>query len=707
MMAGGAAAEVKDFAQYVPPDFMIYCGFPYSKDVAAKIDASPAGKMVRDPEYLKLLEEFFAKPPLVIDKDSPFAKAGVSWKDLLALNHGGMAFAMDFGIEEVKIQVPKMEGPPPDGAKPEEVKPEEVKREAANPEPIVMKMPRFDAVVYLDQSNPEVKALYDKLTKALDAFSEKGDKQVFEKKDAAIGDVKLTVYALKKKMFGIEGICVFEQGGVTVLASSQALAEKIIALISQKSKESLAASDLYTKAIAKLPDKRMEVVFFNIKKQVELAQSMLQRKNVPSPDAPPATLPGEDGAPPAKEPMPIVKPKTFGMESLQAIVASAYIDEAGYISNMFFYCPDGKFPLIKALQNARANFATLNGVTDKCLAFASLSLDPPGVYDWLDAFLKENDPKAHDKFTKAVQKAEKDLGVKIKDDILAQLDGEITIVMTSPAIVIDPKGLQVPVGAIIGIKDKAKVEAAIKKIYETAKLKPESELRGNARHQIDVLPKFALCVGDKYCVVAQNSGTAREILDAMDAKAGKIADSALFKKAQPLLGNSSLLFYVNTKDLGGLIETLDTLKKALHKEGAIQPEGGKPAGKEPTEVAPASKDPAEPLAFAAAATLIGDDAQPSKPGAKPATDAAAGDEEEWNSDEVVDPNTPAGVKDAGPTAGKDSNPAKSGGVRGMFQPDSKMTGAMLKLEAKYFPAFFIGVSAEKDGISVKIVAPAP
>ena len=671
-----AGAAVTDFAAYVPGDFLIYYGFPYSAETAAKIDAMPSSKMMQDEQFMKAMDDFFASIPLKAGKGDFASKAGLSWKDLFALKHGGFAMAFDVKMITKEIELPEGAQLPP-GTKPP-----------------VMTLPQMEGAIYADKSNPEIKAVLDKVMKALDLASAEGPDKSLEKKEVNIGNVKAVYYAdvnaeENAGAGSVSGIYVFDQGDMTVLAAGEALAGKIIDYVAGKGNDSLAKSELYTKAMAKLGDKRINAMFINVGEQLARFHKQIEEQ----PDAANAT-------------------KAMNFDSLQAIVGADWLDENGSMSQFYLYCPDGKFALLKPFQNGRANFATLDGVSKKSFAFVSVSIDPLGLWDWAVSLMQQTDKKKYDSFNKDLQDSEKEIGVKFRDDILAALGGEMTIVMTSPSLQGDAK-MPVPVALVAELKDKVKAEQIVAKIYETEKLKPEIEEYGTAKHKINILPMAAVCMTDKYCIIANGSRTMEDILDIMDGEGAKIAGTDHFKKAAALLGgNNAVLFYVNMKDVANVMENIDKWQDAFGK--TKEPSDAHPEGMEGGEVPPPDDQgeevpaPDTPFALAALAVFIrGEAVQPAEGDSGAEGEDTGTEEEELTEGENPD-NPDATGEEAVP--GEDWQPQSpedfpmpKHGIQGKEM--LKKVAALLKVMANYTPSMYVGIAADNEGMSIKLVVP--
>jgi hypothetical protein len=642
------AGAATDYAEYVPADVLVYFGYPYSADTAAKVDALPSAKMLHDEQLMKAMDDLFASLPMEIDKEGPIAKAGLGWRDIFAIVHGGFAFAFDVKMEAMDVQGM------PEGTKP----------------PMV---PKMDAAVYIDRANPEMKAVLNKAVKALDMACEEGDNQAFEKKEVNIGAVKATFYAdLNPGMSGITGIYVFEQGDMTILATSEALCAKIIDYVAGKGNDSLAKSELYTKAMAKLGDNRINACFLNYKEMFARFGDQMQK----DPDAARAM-------------------NAMHFDSLQAIVAADSIDENGVTSQLYLYCPDGKLALLKPFQGGKVDMDMLGGVSKKAFACATFS----GLWNWIDGIAKSMGPDDYKQFTQDMQESEKELGLKIKEDILASFGGEMTVVMTSPSLQGDAQGIPVPVALVAQINDKAKVDALITKIYENEKVKPKVQEYGDAKHQISVLPQAAVCTTDKYCIVANSTRTMEDVLDVMDGQGGAtIAEADHFKKAAKMLGSDiSFLMYLNMKDLANVLDNWEALKQAF--EGAGKPENVAPEETDGEEVPPTEGGneevpaPDTPFALAALAAFIIDAATD---GAQP-SDEGMTNEDNSGADEAA----PQGEE--GVTPEELPMPQHFGGMSNV--KILKKIAAILKISADYRPALYIGISADNEGMSIKMVMP--
>ncbi|RKY29477.1 MAG: hypothetical protein DRP79_00215 [Planctomycetota bacterium] len=531
LAASDARAEVPDFAEYVPGDCLFYAGMPYSKEYVTATKKSEAYKFSQNEEVVKLLEEMFESVPMELGEVKEiFAKSGLTWKDLFALQLGGVALALD--VKMIQVKMPKDAGDMPGGMK-------------------MPMMPRVNVAVYLDKSNGDVKAVWGKMEKLLNVLSE-GEKPALKKASLKIVDTAATFYKPTDPSVPpmLDGILVFEKGDITVLSTSKAFAAEIIGCINGNGKNSLAKNDLYIKTMAKLGDKRMSTMFFNMKETLSRFGGMMKRDK----DAETAL-------------------KIIQLESLQAIGGSGWVDENGAVSQFYMYCPDGKFALLKPFQYGRAKFATLNGVGKNALGFISVSLNPAKLYDDFLAMVKAADADAYKEALENIAEAEKEAGFKIKDDLLASLGGEVTLVMTSATLQLDVKELPVPLAVIIELKDRDKFEKAYKAICKSEKIKPEVRKYGEKKHEIQVLPKGAVCITGKYFMAANCARTLEGVLDTMDGEGGKVVDTDHYKKAMKMLGGEpSFLFFLNYKEYGNLLESLGKMMPGMMRPPTPMPD---------------------------------------------------------------------------------------------------------------------------------------
>jgi hypothetical protein len=181
LAASGARAEVTDFAEYVPGDCLFYAGMPYSKEYVATIKKSEAYKFSQNEEVVKLMEEMFESIPMELDEaKEAFAKSGLTWKDLFALQLGGFALALDV--------------------------------DTAGPKSGMNSPPQVNVAIYLDKSNGEVKAVWGKMEKLLDALSE-GKEPALQKESLKIVDTDAAFYKPTDPSTPpmLEGILVFEK----------------------------------------------------------------------------------------------------------------------------------------------------------------------------------------------------------------------------------------------------------------------------------------------------------------------------------------------------------------------------------------------------------------------------------------------------------------------------------------------------------------
>ena len=529
-----AAMAVKDFAEYVPGDCLFYYGFPYSQEHVALIKKSTAYKFSQNEEVMKLMEEMFESIPMELDEaEEAFAKSGLTWKDLFALQLGGYALAVD--VKMVQMKMPEdMKGEDDPGK-------EEPVKEGRDEMEIPM-VPKVDVVLYFDGSNGEVKAARGKVIKLLDAVCE-GEEPALKKKSLKIAGTDTTFYEPTdpEPPPAPEGILVFEKGDLMVLTTSEAFAAKIIECINGNGKNSLAKNELYNKTIAKLGDKRMTTMFFNMKETLSRFGKMMEED--------------ED----IKTALKIIQ-----LESLQAIGGSGWVDENGSVSQFYMYCPDGKFALLKPFQHGRAKFGTLGSVGKDALGFISVSLNPTELYDEFFSVLKTADADAYKEALEGLEASEKELGIKIKEDLLASLGGEVTLVMTSAKLQLEAKELPVPLAVIAELKDRDKFEKAYKAICKSEEIKPAIQKYGEKKHEIQVLPEGAICITGKHCIVANSASTLEGVLDTMDGEGGKIADTDHYKKAMKMLGGEpSVLFFINYKEYGKFIENMMQMMQSM------------------------------------------------------------------------------------------------------------------------------------------------
>jgi len=256
--------------------------------------------------------------------------------------------------------------------------------------------------------------------------------------------------------------------------------------------------------------------------------------------------------------------KIIQLESLQAIGGSGWVDENGSVSQFYMYCPDGKFALLKPFQHGRAKFGTLGSVGKDALGFISVSLNPTELYDEFFSVLKTADADAYKEALEGLEASEKELGIKIKDELLASLGGEVTLVMTSAKLQLEVRQLPVPLAVIAELKDRDKFEKAYKAICKSEEIKPAIQKYGEKKHEIQVLPEGAICITGKHCIVANSARTLESVLDTMDGEGGKIADTDHYKKAMKMLGGEpSVLFFINNKEYGKFIENMMQMMQSM------------------------------------------------------------------------------------------------------------------------------------------------
>ncbi len=626
-----AAMAVKDFAGHVPGDCLFYYGFPYSQEYATLIKKSTAYKFSQNEEVMKLMKEMFESIPMELDEaEEIFAKSGLTWKDLFAFQLGGCALAVDVKMVQMKM--------------PEDMKGEDWpgKEEPVKEAPDGMEMPmvpKVDVVLYFDGSNGEVKAVQGKIIKLLDTLCE-GKEPALKKKSLKIAGTDTAFYEPTEPPPppAPEGILVFEKGDLTVLTTSKAFAAKIIECINGNGKNSLAKNELYNKTIAKLGDKRMTTMFFNMKETLSRFGKMMEEDK----DAKTAL-------------------KVIQLESLQAIGGSGWVDENGSVSQFYMYCPDGKFALLKPFQHGRAKFGTLGSVGKNALGFISVSLKPTELYDEFFTVLKAADADAYKEALEGLEASEKELGIKIKDELLAALGGEVTLVMTSAKLQLEVKELPVPLAVIIELKDKDKFEKVYKAICKSKEIEPKIQKYGEKKHEIQVLPKGAICITGKHCIVANCARTLEGVLDTMDGEGGKIVDTDHYKKAMKMLGGEpSVLFFLNSKEYGKLVENMMQLMQSM-----MQPPMPMPDMPDDTED---EWEEEVPTGFDKDGTI--DDEEEGL------------EEEEWEEEEMPEvPEMP--------------DPKK------MMETFSKFW----KLFSDHFPAMYMSLHGDKEGLMMKFAMP--
>jgi hypothetical protein len=514
-LIGAEAFAATDLATFAPDNTLGMFSFNYSKENADRIQKSNLYMMLASEELKGCLQEFMKLIPQDAGSEELLEKTGLELSDLLALKYGG--FGISFGLveqEPLRDIVPAPEGGEP-GEEPA-VPPVGHEPMAAPPKP--------EMALYMDGANPEIKALTGKLIAAMDKFSE-GEDAAFKKSDIKIGTIDAKSYEVLEHKADAPGeIVVFVSGDVTVFAAGKECATKIVNCVAGQGKGSLAQTELYTKATGKLDARRMTTFFLNTGALWEVAKG---QKDVP---------------PPVFD--------VLHLDSVQSVVHGMWADAEGTFGHTYIYCPDGKFFLLKPLQGGRANFETMNAVGSRAFLAMSISSDPSEFYDYVLGMIKQADENAYDQAIRVIGDTEKQIGLKFKEDILAALGSESTIVMTSPSMTFDAQFVPFPLAIIMEIKDKDKLEKVLETLYAKFDMKPRVEKYGEGGHELEVLPYFVLCRTEKHCILAASERTMEEILDTMDGKAGRLVDTARFKAARKMLGEKAAVFtYCNTKEM--------------------------------------------------------------------------------------------------------------------------------------------------------------
>ncbi len=614
----GALAVVKDFAAYVPEDVQNLYSYPYSEQNVEKIGQSNTYKMFTSDEMKELMEGFIAMIPKGAVKDNPLGKAGLKLSDLLALKFGGFALACNLNVGQFGKAGPG---------------------NGAVSEALVI-------AAWLDGANPEIKTLVEKLTKALETCSE-GEDASYKKSEMEIGGVKVSAYKSIEESNPVDGLLVFKSGDVTVLTSSKEFAAKIIGCIKAKGKGSLAQSELYKKTISRLDDRRMITSFGNVKEAIaEMQKAWNEQK--------------------------IVEPKfleLLNLASVQAIAKGVWADEAGTFSHTYIYCPDGKFALLKLFKNNRKEFSTLKAVGRRAFMSFSVSLDPPDLYDYLLSLVKSADENAYEQALQMIKGMEGQFGVKLKEDLLASLGGEATLVVTSPSLQLDAQILPVPLALLLEIKDADKFCKTLKAVYEKFGMEPRATKYGEAAHVMEILPYMVICRDKKRCIIANSVRTMEEVLDTMDGAVVGLADTARFKAAQKALGTEASMFcYINLRDCMRAMVCMFQWAKLSGKLGSPTPDFDIPVPD--TGEMPAPDEP-----------------------------AGAGSNESENPDawpdEPAEHEVPEPVEPKMPGEGAMKNPMAI----------IKRMSALFRILGEYYPAVYMAVNGEKDGLHIRVAMP--
>ena len=462
----------------------------------------------------------------------------------------------------------------------------------------------------------------------------------------------------------MDGVLVFKSGDVTVLAGNKEFAAKIIGCIKAKGKGSLAQSELYKKTISKLDDKRMITSFSNVKGATAVMQKAWNEQKA----AGPKFL------------------ELLNLESVQAVAKGVWADEAGTFSHSYIYCPDGKFALLELFKNNRKEFSTLRATGKRAFMSFSVSLNPSDLYDYLLSLVKSADENAYEHALQMTKGMEEQLGVKLKEDLLASLGGEATLMITSPSMQFDAQMCPVPVAVVLEVKDRDKLAEIIKTLRDKFNLERQVEKYGEEGHKIEALPYLTLCVTGKRCIVANSVRTMEEVLDTIDGAAVGLADTARFKAAKKALGDeAAMLCYINVRDCMRAMACMFQWAKLSGKLRLTTPDFQFPTPDGP-EV-PAPDEPEVP------APDFEDAPSPEEPGL---TEPGI-----WRRRWVFGKKLPASEEprpiEPGimPREGVMKNPAAI----------LKQMSTMFRIIGKYYPAAYMAVRGEKDGLSIRAAMP--
>jgi hypothetical protein len=639
LYAGGAFAEAVDFATYAPAaDSPIYFAFPYVKENSEKIQKSNFYKMCTSEEMQLIFEEFGKMVEADNLDESPFFKAGFKLSDLLALKYGGFAVVITKTTPHPLIDI--VPAPEPNPGEPD--------GEPGAPPPghEPMQPPSTGAgAIYLDRANPEIKAFCDKIVKIMDQLCE-GEGAVLKKSEVAIEGTKTVYYEPLKENKNFKGGYLFENGDVLVFATTKELATGIVSCIKGNGKGSLAQNELYTKAVAKLDPRHMTITFINIKASHELDKS----------------LNGKQGKVASKF------LEAIHADSIEAMASGAWADETGLFEHTYIYCPDGKLAFLPLLQNGRGTFTTLTGVSGKSLMSFSISMDPAGLYDWVMSMMKAADEKAYNEAIQSLAGVEKDLGMKMKEDILSSLGGEMTMVVTAPSMEFDAQFVPVPVAIMLEIRDAEKFGKFREALYKKFNWKPRTETFGEAGHKIEVLPYFVLCMTEKYCIIANGLRTMENILDVTDGKSLRLVDSKGFQTAMKAFRDkSAMLCYFNTKTM---MRSIGFCVRVYQFSMAMQAKKRQSHIPQiyPGQIPPTT--PAPPPAAVPCAVTEGTDGPAPAPG---------------------DGRMP---------------PIENKSGMAMNMPKiMEMVADLHTLLGDYFPEYYMSVNGEQDGLSIRTAAP--
>ncbi len=275
--------------------------------------------------------------------------------------------------------------------------------------------------------------------------------------------------------------------------------------------------------------------------------------------------------------------------------------------------------------------------------FAVASISPGRIFDTLLAMVRQSDPEDARRFEESVERVDRHLGVKLRDDLLARLGPKWSMSMTAGN---PDAGVPFDVVALVEVADPAAFGPALGKVFDAANAAikaprpgipaggPRPEFRkidggqpgSRSGHEIFLPPgsvppgpmasaRPTILIGSKYLAIGSTAGPASAALDMAEGQGGRWSPEGPFAPMMAALPPRMVLLSVSDprESLPALISNLPGLVMGANMALANRPgpDGNRPDGPAiPLRIDPAKVPPAEALAarlFPASTAISVDD----------------------------------------------------------------------------------------------------
>ncbi|MFH1550051.1 MAG: DUF3352 domain-containing protein, partial [Planctomycetota bacterium] len=481
VLAAEALAGVRDFARLVPEDTILYADMVYSERALQHLHASPGYKMMQDERVKAIMEEMYKMTDGLYEKTGiPMKEMGLSLRDMENFQEGGYAIAVGLGMQPVGN----------------------------------MMMPSPKMVILFDLSSKKMKNVWDKAGGVMNVLAKAGKVSLTERE---VEGAKVKAYQLNPaggfppQMAALIMPSFCDDGKIGIIGLNPDSLAGCLKVINADGKGSLAGNKLYKNTVAKLSNKRIKTLFFNMKAVVSLMAA--------------APVP-----PKAKK----IVFETLGLGYIESLGVGSWDDKDGSHSEIFIHSPDLKCPLMHPFTCARSRFALTKGVSKYSASFVSMSFDAPDICELVKGIVKDIvGEKQFERNMKKLEKMEKKIGFSIMDDLMKNLGHEVLFAKSSISLDIGSMPSVFPVVAAVEVKDRAKIEKIIAILTE--KTGAEFARKEVGRVTVFYHPVGAYCFSGKYLIIGNSPTRVEQFLDTMAGKNLSIEKTDAYRKAMKSL----------------------------------------------------------------------------------------------------------------------------------------------------------------------------